>query len=245
MISNLKLLPFAFVIALAACGPKNKPAMVADPSANPDSASDADGGTLSPSEESAGGALAEGGEKGEKTAGGEGAVAAKGDEEGAKALLAQFVAPNADHAALTRSLRPTSGDYKSMFDAATAGKIEAGQAKEWNSNTAAIKPKPKQTEIKVWGATGADLAAGKGAANEFPPGYKKIAKHLAPEVTFFRFKFVEPGKDVGTAYDGLAFVNGHWVISSQPWRALDAKGGPEPAEKEKKGGKPKGKGKKK
>jgi hypothetical protein len=113
-----------------------------------------------------------------------------------------------------------------------------------------IKPKPNQTEVKLWSATGTDLAAGKGNAKAFPRGYKKIAKHLAPGVTFYRFKFVESGKDTGTAYDGLAFVNGHWVIAPKPWRALeggkandrdddDGTGGDEPT------GKPKGKPKKK
>src|SRR5262249_54096402 len=119
-----------------------------------------------------------------------------------------------------------TADYKTLFDGSTAAKIEAAQAKEWNSGKAIIKPKPGQTEVKIWSATGADLAAGKGNAKEFPGGYRKVAKHLAAGVMFFRFKFVEAGKDNGTAYDGLAFVNGHWVIAPKPWRAIDGgKGG--------------------
>ena len=149
-----------------------------------------------------------------------GAAILSGNEEGARALLAQFVAPDADHAALTRSLRPTSIDYKTLFDAKTAAKVEASQAKDWDSSKAVIKPKPGQTDVKIWSATGADLARGSGDAREFPGGYKKIGPHLGPAVLFFRFKFVEPGKDVGTAYDGLAFVNGHWVIAPKPWRGL-------------------------
>src|SRR5690606_9226881 len=98
-------------------------------------------------------------------------------------------------------------------------------AKDWDSNKAVIKPKPGQTEVKVWSATGADLANGTGNAVEFPGGYKKIAKHLAPTVLFFRFKFVEAGKETGTAYDGLAFINGHWVIAPKPWRAIEGKSG--------------------
>jgi hypothetical protein len=144
-----------------------------------------------------------------------GTTAQQGNEEGARALLTQFVAPNADHAALTKSLRPSTGDYKSLFDAEAAAKVESAQAKDWASNKA----------VKIWSATGSDLVKGTGSAKEFPGGYKKIAKHLAPSATFFRFKFVEAGKDTGTAYDGLAFVNGHWVIAPKPWRALEGKGG--------------------
>jgi hypothetical protein len=171
----------------------------------------------------------------------------QGNEEGAKAMLAQFVAPNADYLALTRSLRPTKEDYVTMFDAKTASKVEASQAKEWNTNKAVIKPKPGQTEIKVWAATGAELAKGTGNAKEFPAEYKKLGKHLAPALTFFRFKFVEPGKDTGTAYDGLAFVQGHWAIAPKFWKALEGKGAkdddsdasPPPAKTKPKGGKKK------
>lgn len=155
-----------------------------------------------------------------------GAAILQGNEDGARALLAQFIVPNADHLALTRSLRPTARDYSTLFDAKAAAKIEAAQANDWDSNKAVIQPKSGQTEIKVWGATGSDLAKGTGNSKEFPGGYKKVARHLAPGVLFFRFKFVEPGKDVGTAYDGLAFVNGHWVIAPKPWRAMDGRAGP-------------------
>ncbi|MBX3230381.1 MAG: hypothetical protein KIT84_03395 [Labilithrix sp.] len=180
-----------------------------------------------------------------------GASLMKGDEEEARQLLAQFVAPDADHVALTRSLRPSTNDYKALFDAATAPKIESGQSKDWASGKAAIRPGQGQTEVKIASATGADLAAWTGNAKEFPAGYKKLGKHIAPNATFYRFKFVEPGKDTGTAYDGLAFVNGHWVIAPKPFRALEGKGAgldEEPAAEEPAkpaGKKPKGKKKKK
>jgi hypothetical protein len=224
-----------------ACGssPPPKPPMKADEPLASETADDPDASAKAwAHEESDGGGAA-------PAAGG----ASQGNEEGAKALLAQFVAPNADHAALTKSLKPTSADYKALFDEATAPKIESAQAKDWESGKAAIKPGEGQTEVKIAGATGADLAAGKGAAKEFPGGYKKVAKHLTPTVTFFRFKFVKPGEENGTAYDGLAFVNNHWVIAPKPFRALEGKGGgldeapgTDDAAPAKKGGKP-GKGK--
>lgn len=148
-----------------------------------------------------------------------------GSEEDARALLQQFVAAGADHAALTRSLRPQSKDFKALFDPGAAKKVEAAQTKDWDSNKAVIKPKPAQTEVRLWSATGAELAKGTGNAKEFPGGYKKVGKHLSPSAVYYRFKFVEPGKDVGTAYDGLAYVNGHWVIVPKPWRAIEGNAG--------------------
>lgn len=200
------------LVAFAACGGAKRRPLVAD------SPTDLPDGAFSEAPATSDGGVATSTDSGAPS----GAAILQGNEEGAQALLKQFVAPDADHAALTRSLRPTTADYKALFDAAAAAKIEATQAKEWNSGKAVIKPKPNQTEIKIWSATGAEIASGKPNAKEFPGGYKKLGKHLAAAVTFFRFKFVESGKDVGTAYDGLAFVNGHWVIAPKPWKAYGA-----------------------
>ena len=38
----------------------------------------------------------------------------------------------------------------------------------------------------------------------FGGGYAKLASHLAPGVVLYRFKFVEPGRDLGMAFDGLS-----------------------------------------
>lgn len=218
---------FAWLLLLAACGGSPKPPLepVSD---NPLPPEDDAGVTATPTPEDAGAPVAS------ETADAAAPVAATppADDTGPQTMLKQFVAPGADHAALTRALRPTTADYKALFDASTAPRVEAAQSKEWASSKAVIKPsKAGQTEVKVWPATGAELAGGTGNAKEFPAGYAKIAKHLQPGVTFYRFKFVEPGKDVGTAYDGLAFVNGHWVVTPKPWRALEGKD--EPADKPK------------
>ena len=240
------------LVALAAfawaCGsaPPAKPPMKADETLPSETADDPDASAAAWAHDEPDGG---GGGESKTASGSTGA----GDEEGAKTLLAQFVAPNADHAALTRSLKPTSADYKALFDEPSAGKIETAQAKQWESGKAAIKPADGQTEVKIAGATGADLASGKGNAKEFPKAYQKIGKHLVPTVTFFRFKFVKPGEDTGTAYDGLAFVNNHWVIAPKPYRALEGKAAgldeadDAPAPPAKKGAKPKSKpkGKKK
>jgi hypothetical protein len=48
---------------------------------------------------------------------------------------------------------------------------------------------------------------------------KRVAEHLKPGLTLYRFKFVKPGETVGMAYDGLVHVNGHWVMLPKPWAA--------------------------
>jgi hypothetical protein len=211
----------ALTVMVTACAANSKDKPPMEPTAETASGLDSDAGEA----EGDGGTSGEGASTAAADDKGGNSAILHGDADGARALLSQFVAPNADHLALTRSLRPTTSDYKSLFDAATASKIEAAHAKDWDSGKAVIKPKPGQTEIKIWGASGADLATGKGDAKEFPGGYKKVGKHLVATQLFFRFKFVEAGKDQGTAYDGLAFVNNHWVIAPKPWKAVDGKGG--------------------
>src|SRR5689334_7155400 len=196
-------------VIFAACGGGKKPNNVQ---------------ALTPSEDDAGEGFGNAFSDGDGGSGEGGAaepVADGGTEAAAKSMLEQFVKPGAYHAGLTKQLRPTSADYKAMFDDASAAEVEAAIAKEWDSGKALIQPTAKQTEVKVWGATGADIAAGKGNAAQFPNAYKKVGEHLQPAQMYFTFKFVTPGTDKGLAFDGLAFVNGHWVIAFKPWRGLE------------------------
>ncbi|MBX3185753.1 MAG: hypothetical protein KF819_02010 [Labilithrix sp.] len=144
-----------------------------------------------------------------------------GTEKGAAALLAEFVKPGADTMGLSKQLRPSLADYKALFDGPTATKIESVYSPEWEAENLVIAPKPGQTEVKLWRATVAELRAGTGHAKEFPGAYKQIIPHFVGNAAIYRFKFVEPGKDTGMSFDGLAHVNGHWVIVPKPWRGLD------------------------
>ncbi|MEO6789268.1 MAG: hypothetical protein ABI318_24350 [Chthoniobacteraceae bacterium] len=143
-----------------------------------------------------------------------------GSEAAATAVLKKFLAASADRAALTKELRPTSEDYAKIFTADFAKKLEAAQKPMWES-APAIGPKEGQTEVTVAKATTEDFQKGTAAAKEFPGGYAKLGDKLQPGVTLFRFKFVKPGETLGMAFDGLAFVNGHWRIFPKPWRAAE------------------------
>jgi hypothetical protein len=145
-----------------------------------------------------------------------------GTGAGAKALVTEFAKPNADSGALSKQLRPTTADYKAIFDAPTATKIDAVYSREWDRGSFVVLARPGQTEVKLASATLAELKAGTGSAKEFPGGYKKIAQHFTgAALTVYRFRFVEPGQEQGNSYDGLIHVNGHWVLIPKPWRGLD------------------------
>ncbi|MDB4998562.1 MAG: hypothetical protein JWM74_5994 [Myxococcaceae bacterium] len=140
---------------------------------------------------------------------------------GAKSLVSEFLKPGVDAAALSKQLRPASADYKAVFDAATAAKIDAVYSPEWDKGSFVVQARPGQTEVKISSATVADFKAANEKAKDFPSGYAKLAPRLVGASTIYRFRFVEPGQEQGNAYDGLVYVNGHWVLIPKPWRGLD------------------------
>jgi hypothetical protein len=144
-----------------------------------------------------------------------------GTPEGARALLSEFLKPGADHAALSKALRPAAADYGAVFVGDLAATAKTKYEPDWDAGRAVIRPHGKQTELLLASATTEELQAKTGQSSEFPGGYAKVASKLKPGLVFYRFKFVEPGKKLGMAYDGLVYVNGHWAIFPKPWRLLD------------------------
>ena len=141
-------------------------------------------------------------------------------EAGARTLLKKFLVPGADHAKLSALLAPRPGDYAAAFIGDAAAKAATGYQQAWKDGKMVISPKAGQTELLLWNATSEELNEGTGDAGQFPGGYQEAAKDLKPGVTWYRFKFVEPGKTLGMAFDGLACINGRWTIFPKPWRVL-------------------------
>jgi hypothetical protein len=142
-----------------------------------------------------------------------------GDEAGAKALLARFMAPDADHLALSRALRPKLADYAAVYGSEAAKKMDGVYGPAWDADQIRMKPKAGQTELLLWGATAEELKAGSGNSSKFPGGYRQISAQLKAGVRLYRFKFAKPGETVGTAFDGLVYTT-RWVLIPKPWKAL-------------------------
>jgi hypothetical protein len=141
-----------------------------------------------------------------------------GDSTGANNLVNQFVQPNADHAALTKQLKPTTEDYKAIFATPEmAEKAESTYAEVWNSPDAVIRPKAGQTNVRVVSVSTDNIKSGTGL-DAFPGGYKDAGALFKPGLDLYKFDFLEPGKELGMAYDALVYVNGHWRFLPKPWR---------------------------
>jgi hypothetical protein len=139
----------------------------------------------------------------------------------AKALLRKFLQPGADYEAMSKQLRPSETDYRAYFVSGSWQKAMAEYNKMWDQSPGAITPKEGQTELLLWQATVDELKNGTGYSRNFPGGYQKASHHIQPGHTIYRFKFVRPGKTLGMAYDGLVFINGHWVFIPKPWRVVN------------------------
>jgi hypothetical protein len=139
------------------------------------------------------------------------ATSYKGDKAEAQGLLEKFLAPGADYTALTAELKPTSADYAAVFGPDSA-KAETYYGKMWKDPNAQIKPNAGQNQLLLFAST-TDVVS---SDREFPGGYAKV--RLMKGFPIYRWKFVERGKTLGMAYDGLVFVNGHYAFFPKPWR---------------------------
>ncbi len=142
-----------------------------------------------------------------------------GSQAAARALLEQFMVPGADLVALTRPLIASAEDIRAVYKEPLASAMIEVYRDKLPPNIA-IAPKPGQSEILIWHTRTDELMAGSDMLANFPGGYKRVSEFMNPGYPLVRFKFVAPGEELGMAYDGLFWVNGHWAWMPKPWRML-------------------------
>ncbi len=122
---------------------------------------------------------------------------------------------------LTDSLIPTEADYEAVFFPLYRKKVYKFHKRLRRIADIYVHPLLEdQTEYVLWSATTEDLQAYSGEARYFPGGYREFAPYFKPALTFYRFKFIQPGMKLGSAYDILVFVNGKWRLFHRPWAVL-------------------------
>lgn len=149
-----------------------------------------------------------------------GAANEPGSQAHAHEFLSQFMKPGANRAALTAAMKPTEDEIRAVYAEPLGGAL-VKMYNEMFKPGAQIGPKQGQTEILSWRGTTAHLRGGAPVLRDFPGGYSDVRPYLKGDYPIVRFKFVEPGKSMGLAFDGLIFINDHWVLMPKPWRALE------------------------
>ena len=147
------------------------------------------------------------------------ADAAPGSEAQARALLMKFYDPNADLVALTAALFPTEQEVHMVYSDPLASAMVANYAAAFKPGLK-FGPKPEHNDLLVVYATTGQLQRGDDILREFPGGYKDVVQYFKTDVPIVRFKFITKGETLGLAFDGLIYVNDHWVIMPKPWRSL-------------------------
>ena len=122
----------------------------------------------------------------------------------------------------TRQMRPTKEEYSEVFvHSDFADKIFKYHKKLYHSNAFVIQPNLEgQSEILLWEVSQEDLKKYINDAVYFPGGYKEIAEEFNPDLLYYRFKYVQPGKHTGSAYDLIVYVSGKWRFFPRPWAAV-------------------------
>jgi len=141
-----------------------------------------------------------------------------GTADGGKALVNALLTAT-DKPAFITKLKPTQADLEALFDASVVTAMGAHVDKMFAA-VGEVGAKDGQTEVLFMSASSDDFKTGAEPARKFPGGYKHIADKLKPGVTWYAWKFVKPGETSGMAFDGLAYVNGHWVWVPKPFRAV-------------------------
>lgn len=119
----------------------------------------------------------------------------------------------------TNSLRPSLEDFSVVFQNEIFAKKEYSYHKRLlRSVYVIIKPLlEEQTETVIWKTNAQELKNYTGQAIYFPGGYKEIADELNPNLTYYRLKFVEPGRQTGSGFDMFVYVNRKWLFFPRPW----------------------------
>jgi hypothetical protein len=141
-------------------------------------------------------------------------------ERSAVAVLTPLVTANSTMTIIAL-FQPHDEDYEKVFLGDAAARARAGYGELWASPPKSFGNRG-QTEVQVFATQAESFLTDNAHSREFPGGYRKIADQLNPDLVWLRFKYVEPRKSAGMAYDGLVWFGGRWAWFPKPWRILGA-----------------------
>ncbi len=135
------------------------------------------------------------------------AEAAAGDEEAEVKAIAKAVRGNKEE---LLKLKPTRAQLADIAVSADATKKLETYVKGLFADLPEEGLEADDDETKIVVFSGDDL----------PGGYQEHAENLNKEVKVYGFKYLNPGKDAGTSFDGLIKVRGKWIMVPKLWRAF-------------------------
>jgi hypothetical protein len=119
-----------------------------------------------------------------------------------------------------RRLHPRDEDYAKVFVGEAAARARNVYQALWEGGLRWPRPSPAQTEIRSVAAPAGMFTWRNELSERFPGGYQGIADALDPHRVWLAWEYVEPGKPSGVSFDGLVWVDDHWVWFPKPYRYL-------------------------
>jgi hypothetical protein len=133
--------------------------------------------------------------------------------------LLDALARDAD-GSIVATLRPREGDYEKVFQGDAIARARAVYEQLWSGDFAPPRPRSTQTEIRCAVAPAGMLTWSNELSRRFPGGYEGIAASLNPHRVWLAWQYIEPGQPSGLSFDGLVWVDDHWVWLPKPYRYL-------------------------
>ena len=137
----------------------------------------------------------------------------------AEVFLRGFLSPDADRrSVLASQLIPNDTDWEQVFVPDAVPGFRNYYAGLFTSGVTPTA-KPGQTRLRVTAAQAEQLVYRNPLSNRFPGGYKKVVHLFQPQTIWLAWKFTEPNKVTGMAYDGLVFLpDERFLWFPKPWR---------------------------
>jgi hypothetical protein len=120
---------------------------------------------------------------------------------------------------LLAALRPGPDDYARTFvPEAVAAARDAYET--YLATPYRLGPATRDSRVECHVAPAGMLTYDNSLSRHFPGGYAAIAPLLQPQRVWVAWKSIEPGRSAGMAYDGLVWLDDHWVWFPKPYRVL-------------------------
>lgn len=117
-------------------------------------------------------------------------------------------------------LIPQDHDYAQVFVPEMVETARAGYSKLWDKALPLQRPDSTQTEIHCSLSPAGMLQDDNELSYHFPRGYRTIANYLNPHRVWLSWQYSAPGQASGLSFDGLVWLNDHWVWFPKPYRIL-------------------------
>ena len=137
----------------------------------------------------------------------------------ARLAVAPFLSQTQDRRALSEAFRPRPGDAAKVFLPELAPAIEAALERRWAKGVT-IAPDAGQTEVSAQVAFKEDFESDAPNTRDFAQAFKPLAAYLQSSRPWVSWTFHEPGKEKGTRYEGLVWIDDHWAFFPKPWRLI-------------------------